>query len=220
MRRVFLSMSTMIFATLNITACGESDQVDDQDANATPAQTAQQVATDIAAAFVPQADQFGVERFKIVFDIEGQETGTRTMWVEEYGTRVGVEDNLTVYNQTQHRLYFWDGSRGHMKDLPDGPSSSSPLRTKSSEPTSFATTPASDLATVGYERIGDKDIVGKTCEHWRNDQFNFEGCRWNRIELEFLNGAGTDRIIQRSVATELVEGEGIPDRIKALAQGG
>jgi hypothetical protein len=94
------------------------------------------------------------------------------------------------------------------------------LRTKSSEPTSFATTPAKDLTTVGYERIGDKVIVGKTCEHWKNGQFNFEGCRWSNIELEFLNGAGTARILQRTVATELVEGEGIPDRIKALAEGG
>ncbi|MFQ5677040.1 MAG: hypothetical protein ACE5G1_14185, partial [bacterium] len=92
-----------------------------------------------------------------------------------------------------------------------------PIRTKVSEPTSFATLPGSALEQAKYERVGEKTIVGKRCEHWKNDQFNFEGCRWKNIEFEFLNGAGTKEILQRSVASEFVEGEGIPDRITALA---
>jgi len=215
MRRPLLTLLAMALAALTI-ACGGPGEGGAEGG----AEGARQAATEIAQAFVPRADQFGVERFKLVYDLEGQETGTRTMWVEEYGARVGMEDDLAIYNQQQHRLYYWDGERGYMKDLPDGQSSSSPLRMKSSEPTSFATAPESGLTTVGYERIGDKDVAGKTCQHWKNAQFSFEGCRWKNIELEFLNGAGTQRIIQRSTATEYVEGEGIPDRIKALAEGG
>lgn len=211
------SVVTPLLAIALTLGCGgdaSKDQTDDQASNA--GSDVQQAVEDLAAAFVPRADQFGVEQFKVVYDLEGQETGTRTMWVEDFGARVGIEDNLTIYNQPQHKLYYWDGDQGHMKDLPDGQVSSMRLRMKSSEPTSFATTPGDQLQSVGYEQLGEKDIVGITCEHWKNDQFNYEGCRWKNIELEFLNGAGTEQIIQRSIASEYVEGEAIPERIKAI----
>ena len=205
----------LLFAfALILAGCGNGEETADAPDFEDPQDTAER----IAEAFVPAADQFGVEQFKIVYDLEGQETGTRTMWVEEYGARVGIEDQLSVYSERRHQLYYWDGDRSYMKELPDGEVSSSGLRMKVSEPTSFATTPAGSLEQVGYTRLGEKTIAGHTCEHWKNDQFNYEGCRWKNIELEFMNGAGTERIIQQTVATEFVEGEGIPDRITALAQ--
>jgi hypothetical protein len=202
----------LTLALLTLTGCGDSENATDGDGTADAAE----VASEIAAGFVPAADQFGVATFKIVYQLEGQETGTRTMWVEDHGGRVAVEDDLTVYNMPKRSLYYWDGSRSHMQDLPDGDVFRTPVRTKASEPTAFATTAASGLTTIGYTRIGDKTIAGRTCEHWKQDALNFEGCRWNSIELEFLNGAGTDRVIQRTLAVELVEGERIPERFTAL----
>jgi hypothetical protein len=73
-----------------------------------------------------------------------------------------------------------------------------------------------DGCLVAPARLGDRTLLGRTCEHWKHDGLNYDGCRWNNIELEFLNGAGTSRIVQRTVAVELVEGEGIPDRFKAI----
>ena len=216
MQAFFRGSTVALGVILLVSGCGEGEEADAEQ----PAETgnAVELAERTAEAFVPAADQFGVEQFKVVFALEGQQTGTRTMWVEDYGARVGMEDSLTVYTEQQHKLYYWDGSQSHLLDLPDGEVYSTGIRTRDSEPTSFATTPASDLELVGYERLGEKTLVGQTCEHWQNTQLNYEGCRWNNIELEFLNGAGTDRIIQRSIATEFVEGEGIPDRIRAMAE--
>ena len=220
MKTIPHSVLVVSFATLIVSGCGERGQTDGRPADATPAPGADKVAEKVSrdiAAFVPKADQFGIRRFKIVYQLKGQETGVRTMWVEDYGARVGIEENLTTYGQRKKSLYYWDGERSYMKDLPDGKLFTTPIRTKISEPTSFATLPANAIEQAGYKRVGEKTIVGKTCEHWKNDQFNFEGSRWNNIEFEFLNGAGTQKIIQRSVASEFVEGEGIPDRITALA---
>lgn len=217
MRAITRLVLVAYFMALFVSGCGDGGQTDDSP-RTTDADDAVETAERAAEAFVPEADQFGVGQFKIVYDLEGQETGTRTMWVEDYGAHVGLEDSLTVYGESQHKLYYWDGDRSHLKDLPDGQVFSTGIRTKASEPTSFATTPARTLELIGYERVGEKTILGRTCEHWKNDQLNYEGCRWNNIELEFLNGAGTERIIQRSTASEFVEGERIPDRIRALAQ--
>ncbi len=216
------SLLTTLVAALLLVACGESEPGDSGSGSGsgkgTSGSDVQKRVEKELEEFVPKADQFGVETFKIVYDLKGQETGTRTMWVEAYGDRIGIEDQVTVYKTAEHRLYYWDGERSHMKTLPDGKVSSMRLRRKDSEPSSFATLPAASLETAGYVRIGDKDVLGKTCEHWKNERFNYEGCRWKRIDLEFFNGAGTAKIIQSTIATEFVEGEGIPDRIKALAE--
>jgi len=217
---------------LALSACGQSDQTAAPEAEAGPDhseqsqdqaasnQDVQDAVETIAEAFVPEAGEFGVERFKIVYELEGQETGTRTMWVEAHGERVAVEETVSMFGMQETKVQYWDGERSHMKNRPDAAVSAMRLRTKLTEPTSFATTPAVDLERVGYQRAGDKTIAGVTCEHWINENLNYDGCRADHIEFEFVNGAGTDRIIQRVTATEYVEGEGIPDRLKALAQGG
>jgi len=170
------------------------------------------------ASFVPEADQFGVERFKIVYEMEGQQTGTRTLWVEDHGDRVAVEERLTIYGVDEHKMNYWDGEATWLKQSPDAAPARTGIRTKASEPSSFAVTPASDLETIGYRRTGEKTVAGRTCEVWVHDGLNYEGCRADHIEYEFLNGAGTPDIIQRATAIEFVEGEGIPDRLKALAE--
>jgi hypothetical protein len=177
------------------------------------------VAAELAGVFVPEAGKFGVESFEIVYALEGQENGTRTIWVENGGERVGIESVVTVYGNQQHQLYYWDGARGYMKELPDGKVSSMGLRMKVSEPTSFATTEASGLERAGYERVGDRDVLGHPCEHWKHEGLNYEGARWRGIEMEFHNGAGTGKIVQSTVATSFAEGASIPDRIVALADG-
>lgn len=178
---------------------------------------ATRAARETAERFVPKADQFGVKRFKIVYDLEGQTDGRRTMWVENYGERVGLEYDAATYGEADKSQMYWNGERMFLKrKAEDAPMRT--IRVKDSEPTSFAVTKAADLERVGYERLGEKTVAGVTCEHWKNETLNYEGCRWNNIELEFLNGAGTDRIIQRVTAVAFVEGEGMPDRLKALAQ--
>ncbi len=198
---------------LLLPACGGAQ---DKPAPSGEGNAAAQQAAEIVAAFVPAADQFGVKTFKVVYALEGQETGTRTIWVEDHGARVGLEDSLTSYGQAKWWRYYWDGTRSYMQNLPDGEVATSPVRTKPAEPSAFATTPAASLERAGYTRLGEKTILGKTCEHWKNEQFNYEGCRWQHLELEFMNGAGGAKILQRTVATDFVEGEAIPSRITSL----
>lgn len=164
----------------------------------------------------PDRNAFDIQTVKVVYALEGQTTGTRTLYVEDFGARVGVVEKSTTYGEAKDSAYYWDGKKGHLRRNPGEPVSSMGLRVKVSEPTSFATTPAVDLERVGYVRVGDKTIAGQTCEHWKNEKLNYEGCRWKGFDLEFLNGAGTPKIKQRTTATAVVEGEAIPDAVKAL----
>ena len=188
------------------------------DANAAPAaDPVKQVIEETVAPFIPEADQFGLQSFKIVYRMEGQQTGTRIMYVEDYGKRVALEEDLTAFNMTEDKITYWDGETVHLK-INDGAVSAIRIRPITTEPSSFATTSAANLELVGYKRLGEKTILGKPCEHWRSEPLNFEGCRWNNIDLENQNGAGTDKVLQSIVAIEFVEGEGIPDHIKAIAK--
>ena len=172
---------------------------------------------DTVNAFIPTAKDFGVRNFKIVYELEGQLDGTRTMWVEDYGARVGVEEDVVFGSLEEHKLTYWDGEKVHLKTNDDAVSSIG-IRPIQTEPSSFSTSSDSDLELVGYERIGDKILVGKTCEHWKNPNLNYDGCRWKHIDLEFLTGApGGDTIAQRTTATSFSEGGAIPNHIKGLA---
>ena len=209
--------AALVFA---LSACGGgNDATPEQTASDAPTtpDTAKKAVEAYADNFIPEANQFGVRAFKIVYEMEGQQTGKRTIYVEDYGARVGLEEETVTFNIEEYKLTYWDGAKSHLKTN-NGPVSSIGIRPVTTEPSSFATTPAADLKLVGYERMGEKTVAGKTCEVWKNANLNYEGCRWNNIELEFANGAGTDKVLQRVTAVEFIEGQGVPAKLKALAQ--
>ncbi len=164
-------------------------------------------------------DQFGIDTVKIVFEHSGSEQGRSTLWIENYGERVAIETDLTTVLGPDRSYAYWDGDRLYRRDLETDELYDTPLRQRNMEPASVTIIAPADLAAAGYERLGDITIAGVACEHWRNPTINYETCFWNRIELLSINGLIEDGgFMLRHEAVEIVEGEGIPEDIRALAQ--
>lgn len=213
-------------ASMLLAACGgggggtdtvQADDTGDPGSARTGEEVAQEAVETFADVFIPEADEFGVKTFKIVYELEGQQTGTKTLWVEDYGARVGVEQDAVAYRMQDYRRAYWDGEKVHLQNEPDGEISSIGIRPIDTEPSSFARTPPAQLEMVGYARVGEKTIAGQTCEHWTNDALNYDGCHWNKIELEFTISDGSGKTVQRTTAVSFEEGVGVPSEIKAMA---
>lgn len=221
-------LGPVVAGCLAIAGCGESDQsVPDASADTaapSPA-TATAPAESAPAPTIPRGlDKFDLETFKVVYRHDGSETGTSTLWVEDYGERAAMDVDIVTklgnFEQRRRQHNYWDGERVYMHDLEADSRFDTVMRPKDMEPAAFAVTSSDDLVRVGYERIGDLTIAGQTCEHWRNDSINYEACRWKRIELMSKNAAlaeATGGLTLQKEAVELVEGEGIPEEFKSLA---
>ena len=201
-----------IAAALVLTACGSGGDTSETAAGTPANDSVQAVVEKEIATFIPSAKQFGVKQFKLVSNLEGGPVGTRTLWVEDYGNRVGLLREATFGNFDDYYVGYWDGEKMHFRNAPDAPVQHMAIRLITTEPSSFATTEATQLEAIGYERIGDKVIAGQTCEHWKQTQQDWEGCRLNHIEFAWRIGES-----QNTTATEYVEGESIPAEIKDLA---
>ena len=203
-----------------LVACGGGDKKDkdtDSKVDTTPRieTRVDEKVEETVAAFVPDAKQFALESFKIVYALEGQTTGTRTMYVEAHGDRVAIVDDVVVYNKDDDRLTYWDGDNVYLQTLPDGKVSKAAIRPITTEPSSFAITSASDLQGIGYVLQGDKTVAGVECEHWVNTSLNYNACRWNRIDFEMIVGE-PERPVQKTRAIDFEAGVGIPDDVKAV----
>jgi hypothetical protein len=65
--------------------------------------------------------------------------------------------------------------------------STSPFRVKDSEAPAIAETSDNSKKTVGYEKLPDETVAGKTCEVWYNKQLNVKYYLWNKIDLKLEN---------------------------------
>ncbi|MEL6257773.1 MAG: hypothetical protein AAFQ67_01790 [Pseudomonadota bacterium] len=214
--------SSVVIAALLLSACGSKDtETTNDDAPAGSSSSVdsqvQETVEDSIAAFVPTAKQFGVEQFKLVSALGGQRTGVQTLWVEDYGDRVGILVDAKFGQLDDYYMGYWDGEKIHFRGARDGLVQHVAIRPITTEPSAFATTPPNDLQTVGYALQGEKTILGMTCEHWINANFGWEGCRKDHMDLEWNVGINQTTPTQTTIATEYVEGEGIPAEIKALA---
>ena len=225
--RFFLT-AVAVLVLLVPASCGEPNVTD---ATTTPEQGAEGGGNGSVPDVVEQAinqvaaslayDQFVVAMVKVVFQHFGSEEGQSTLWIENFGERVAVETDLVTrfgsFEEPNRRQAYWDGDRLYSRDLTNDELFDIGIRQKNMEPAAVTVISPADLESVGYERLGEMMITGQSCEHWRNPTIRYESCFWNRIELLSINGLLEDGGFSlKFEAVEIVEGEGIPDEIRAL----
>lgn len=219
-----LETTGLILALTIPAACGDASAPGAADSGEQAAGGAAGEIVDNALSGVPAnlaLDQFGIDTIKVVFSHFGSEEGTRTMWIENYGERVAIQRDYVTrfgsFEEPTRNIAYWDGERIYMHNLVNDQRSDMGLRQRDMEPASVTITSPTDLVNVGYERVGEMTIAGRTCEHWRNANLNYETCFWNRIELLSLNGYLEEGgFTLKHEAVEIVEGENIPEEIRAL----
>ena len=176
--------------------------------------------------FEAAADQFGLERFSITTETyrapvkvglrtRRESSATVTRYVENYGERVAMETR----SEKRHEQYYWDGRRGILHDVVTGTTTDQgAVRLRTSEPEQRAVASASQLASWGYERAGEKTVLDRPCEVWASPEQRTEFCRWRHLVLESLDFDTDGNETGRMTAIEIREGEGIPAEFAALGE--
>jgi hypothetical protein len=174
------------------------------------------------AAAPSGGERIGVETVRVSFRQDGPRAmgvaiqGTRLVWYEAYGARVGVLEQVGPGGQNLSNVrQFWDGATktSYLQngDQPVSRQSNWP-GVNSIEISAMVRSGEAERAAIGWTRQGERQIAGQTCEEWVTDRpAHAELCVWRGIDL-YSSALGVTR-----EAIEIVEGERIPAEIGALA---
>lgn len=172
-------------------ACGESDDTMKEKKAERPAakenpgnKTDQQ----------PGKNMFAIKAAKIVYNYTGGgETGTETFYFDDYGAvAVMVVDRKSKYS-TVNQTTIWKNKQSTIINHETKSAVKSSFRPKAMEPPSLADTDEKTRKNLGYEKLADETIAGKSCEVWFNAKQNFKYCLWNKITLKEALGTAVAR---------------------------
>jgi hypothetical protein len=206
----------LVLLLLFLAACGQPQQ---QAAVEAPAQNAGPAPEQLPPPPPPPPgpqEGFDVQNVRINYRLEGPQRGTTTLWIEEGGLHVAARDSYTDFSGEVDQDVYWDGRAAHFR--PEGGEiGHSPFIPNRFQPSTMATENPEMIARLGFQQIEMRTVAGKPCQVWRNDGARIELCVWQGINLQEFIEQGDAQF--RRIATEVVEGERIPDDLRALAEG-
>jgi hypothetical protein len=208
----------LVLPLLFLAACGQQQPqqqaaVEGQAENAAPAP--EQLPPPPPPPPGPQ-EGYEVQNVRVVYRLEGPQRGTSTLWIEEGGLRVAARDAYTDFSGEVDQDVYWDGSAAHFR--PEGGEvGHSPFIPNRFQPSTIATEDPAMIQRLGYVQTEMRTVAGKPCQVWHNASARIELCVWQGVNLQEFIEEGQAQF--RRIATEVVEGERIPDEIRALAEG-
>jgi hypothetical protein len=139
-------------------------------------------------------NMFTTKAAKIVYNYTGgEETGTETFYFDDYGAvAVMVVDRKSKYS-TVNQTTIWKNKQSTIINHETKSAVKSSFRPKAMEPPSLADTDEKTRKNLGYEKLADETIAGKSCEVWFNAKQNFKYCLWNKIALKEALGTAVAR---------------------------
>ena len=195
-----VSLVFVLTASL-LTSCGSGDkqnvngaaseEVSEDDNNAETKEKAME-----ALEEVNEQDRiFGVRSGKLTFQYSGSWTGTETVWFDQFGKRVIVDQDV-YYSKKNHQKVrlIWAGQKeGSMTCTyttygeEKNECQESLLRPKDTELSLFAHGDESQLK-YGYDPLGSKKILGKEVTGWQSkSSSDIVGWVWEGIDLAYSN---------------------------------
>ncbi len=204
--------------SLALAACGDGapDGEDAAGAGNTPSAAVENTGPEKAGTDAAPY-RFGTETAAIVYAHQGSLSGTSTLYIEQWGERAAIVENLLGSGGARNQTALWIEDRMFVHDHAREESWATGIRYRALEPSMFAAATDKQLELAGYERIGAMEIAGQTCEHWRNPTMKLEACRWNGFDLLLVTGQQEDgRFTTKKIAVDIVTDTAIPEDILAL----
>jgi hypothetical protein len=181
--------------------CGQNDNAAKEKMSDEPAA---ETTTGKKTEGIPANAMFGIKAAKIVYNYtDGQETGTETLHFDDYGAvAVMVVDRKSKYS-TVNQTVIWKDKKSTIINHENKTVATSSFRPKTTEPPAIADADEKTRKNIGYEKLADEIIAGKTCEAWFNAKQNFKYCLWNKIALKEALGTS---IVREAVSAEEISG--------------
>lgn len=207
---IFLSV-----CLIAVFAC-QSSPSSKEEAKQTENQPAVSAQNKLAAEPIKKFFQFKSVRIDFVYT--GIFEGKDTYYIDDWGnTVVIVEDRKELGNQLKQTSIWKDEQTtiyNHLqKNVWRGK-----MRMKATEPPAVASIAESQLQTVGYKKMPDEQIAGKTCTVYDHSNFKIKYWLWKGIDLKIINrSVGTEGYVREAV--NVVEDVAIPADLLAVPAG-
>jgi hypothetical protein len=184
-----------------LAACGESENTVKEKKGGKPVAKEK---TGNKTDLQPGKSMFGIKAAKIVYDYtDGQETGTETLYFDDYGAVAVMVVNRKSKYSTVNLVNIWKDKKSTIINHESKTVAKSSFRPKATEPPALADTDEQTRKNIGYEKLADETIAGKPCEVWFNAKQDFKYCLWNKIALK--EALGTSIVREATVAEEISE---------------
>jgi hypothetical protein len=175
---------TAFIFTAALMACGQNDNTGKKE-EATGTST--EPTAEKKEVSKPAKTIFDIRAAKIVFNYTGPESGTETLYFDEYGERaVLVVDKKSKYSVTRQTI-IWKDKKSTIINHENKTVATSPFRPKATEPPGIADADEKTRNNIGYQKQPDETVAGKTCEVWFNAKQNIKYWLWNKLDLKIQN---------------------------------
>ncbi len=159
---------------------------------------------------------FDIKAAKIVYQFTGKPlyAGDETFYFDDYGNiAVLIMDKGSNLNRN-HTTSIWKDKKTTLVNHETKKVATSPFRVKETEPPGIADISDASRKGIGYEKMPDETVAGKTCEVWYNKKMNIKYYLWKKIELKLENQG-----VYVKEATSVEEISGIPSEVMKIPDG-
>ncbi len=161
---------------------------------------------------------FQIESVRIDFTYSGIFEGKETFYIADWGnTVVIVEDKKEFGNQVK-QTSIWKDKLSTIYNHLEKKVWQGKIRAIATEPPAVAGIAESQLEMVGYKKMTDEQIAGKTCTVYENSNLKVKYWLWKGIDLKIVNrSVGQEGYVRE--ATSVVENVAIPEKLLAVPEG-
>jgi hypothetical protein len=162
---------------------------------------------------------FEISTVRIVFRHQGAERGTSTLWIENFGERAAMLNQVDTGGGPEEQRTYWDGKHSYIQITHDAPVAQSSFEPAEMEASSTVRSSNPQKAALGWVQTEKRTVAGQACQVWRQELNRNELCVWRGLDIQEIVGENPDGSFNtKREAVEIVEGERIPAEFTALAQ--
>ncbi|MFT5858890.1 MAG: hypothetical protein ACI865_000984 [Flavobacteriaceae bacterium] len=203
--KILLSISILLLFSCEDSTSDISDSIDNE---------TKEMIDDTLIEISEEDKIFEVESGKITFEYSGKWTGTETVWFDQYGKRVVIEQDIyhSARNHNKTKM-IWTGDKESSYNCnyismgeETNSSANAFMRPKDTELSLFAHGDATQLAQ-NYSQIGDDMKAGKQASGWKSRSNDIIGWIWKGIDLEYNNMGVIKTALKFEELSEIPKGQ-------------
>lgn len=158
---------------------------------------------------------------KLTFKYSGKWQGEETVWFDQFGNRVVVDQDIQVSEKLRQKVrLIWNRKKedsftcSYLNDAGEEEKTCQQafIRPKDTELSMFAHGDESQLK-YGYESLGLGEYLDKEATGWKSKSAPISGWVWKGIDLQYFNQGVVKEI------TAIEELEQIPEELLAIPEG-
>lgn len=197
-----LWMAVLLFA------CTSSSKEENKTTN--DSQTVTPAAKSIAPRS-PKAGEYAIKAAKVMYEYTDRyTTGTETLYFDEFGDIAVLDiDKKNKFGTTKQTI-IWKDKKSTILDHIKKTVVTSSFRSKDSEPPTIALISEENRKGVGYEKLDNEEVAGKSCMVYYHKKIDVKYWLWSNIEMKIVNNAMGKQIGLTRAAKSIEEIKEIP----------